>query len=116
MKPLLNPTTFCLRRLARANHPSQQNYSLRILQTIPPRSISTSTRMDAKFAPAARVAGQKQDVWSIINEAAAASPKQPIGWYRDMHSPIIFTDCCSEHGPRVFVSTGHEAIVSGISS
>ncbi|KAL1898685.1 arylformamidase [Ceratocystis pirilliformis] len=28
--------------------------------------------------PAARVSGQRQDVWSIINEAAAASPHQPI--------------------------------------
>ncbi|TAQ90055.1 hypothetical protein B7494_g1597 [Chlorociboria aeruginascens] len=32
----------------------------------------------AKLLPAARVAGQKQDVWTIVNEAAAASPKQPI--------------------------------------
>ncbi|KID97967.1 aminotransferase class I and II, partial [Metarhizium majus ARSEF 297] len=32
----------------------------------------------SKIKPAARVSGQKQDVWSIINEAAAASPKQPI--------------------------------------
>ncbi|KAM5343080.1 hypothetical protein ACJ41O_014046 [Fusarium nematophilum] len=31
-----------------------------------------------KLKPAARVSGQKQDVWSIINEAAAASPNQPI--------------------------------------
>ncbi|KAF1812494.1 kynurenine-oxoglutarate transaminase 1 mitochondrial precursor [Eremomyces bilateralis CBS 781.70] len=30
------------------------------------------------FKPAARVANQPQDVWSIINEAAAASPVQPI--------------------------------------
>ncbi|KZF19815.1 PLP-dependent transferase [Xylona heveae TC161] len=30
------------------------------------------------FRPAARVAGQKQDVWSIVNEAAASSPVQPI--------------------------------------
>lgn len=34
--------------------------------------------MQEKFKPAARVAGQRQDVWSIINEAALASPKQPI--------------------------------------
>ncbi|RMD40699.1 hypothetical protein DV735_g4423, partial [Chaetothyriales sp. CBS 134920] len=34
--------------------------------------------MSAKFQPAKRVAGQRQDVWSIINEAAAASPVQPI--------------------------------------
>ncbi|KAF4977572.1 hypothetical protein FZEAL_5943 [Fusarium zealandicum] len=31
-----------------------------------------------KLKPAARVEGQKKDVWSIINEAAAASPIQPI--------------------------------------
>ncbi|PHH59288.1 hypothetical protein CDD81_3412 [Ophiocordyceps australis] len=31
-----------------------------------------------KLQPASRVSGQRQDVWSIINEAAAASPKQPI--------------------------------------
>ncbi|KKA30418.1 hypothetical protein TD95_004588 [Thielaviopsis punctulata] len=31
-----------------------------------------------KIKPAARVSGQGQDVWSIINEAAAASPHQPI--------------------------------------
>ncbi|KAL1305269.1 hypothetical protein AAFC00_002180 [Neodothiora populina] len=30
------------------------------------------------YKPAARVAGQKQDVWTIVNEAAAASPVQPI--------------------------------------
>ncbi|RDA89938.1 hypothetical protein CP533_0290 [Ophiocordyceps camponoti-saundersi (nom. inval.)] len=34
--------------------------------------------MSKQIQPAARVSGQKQDVWSIINEAAAASPKQPI--------------------------------------
>ncbi|KAJ3552385.1 hypothetical protein NPX13_g11128 [Xylaria arbuscula] len=34
--------------------------------------------LPAKLKPAARVAGQRQDVWSIINEAAAASPVQPI--------------------------------------
>ncbi|KAF3765503.1 PLP-dependent transferase [Cryphonectria parasitica EP155] len=31
-----------------------------------------------KMKPAARVAGRRQDVWSIINEAAAASPIKPI--------------------------------------
>ncbi|KAG9256299.1 pyridoxal phosphate-dependent transferase [Emericellopsis atlantica] len=31
-----------------------------------------------KLKPAARVSGQRQDVWSIINEAAANSPNQPI--------------------------------------
>ncbi|KAK5073011.1 arylformamidase [Lithohypha guttulata] len=33
---------------------------------------------EEKFKPARRVAGQRQDVWSIINEAAAATPKQPV--------------------------------------
>lgn len=42
------------------------------------RFLATSPKMDIKFAPAKRVADQKQDVWSIVNEAAAASPKQPI--------------------------------------
>jgi len=37
-----------------------------------------STGLPAKLKPAARVAGQRQDVWSIINEAAASSPNQPI--------------------------------------
>jgi len=32
----------------------------------------------AKLQPAKRVAGRRQDVWSIVNEGAAASPKQPI--------------------------------------
>ncbi|KAK6826032.1 aminotransferase class I and II [Apiospora arundinis] len=40
---------------------------------------STMTNgLPSKLKPAARVTGQRQDVWSIINEAAAASPKQPI--------------------------------------
>ncbi|KAL1864393.1 hypothetical protein VTK73DRAFT_5913 [Phialemonium thermophilum] len=34
--------------------------------------------LNGKLKPAARVSGRRQDVWSIINEAAAASPKQPI--------------------------------------
>lgn len=44
-----------------------------------PRYLSITAKMDEKFKPAKRVAGQKLDVWSIVNEAAAASPKQPIG-------------------------------------
>lgn len=42
------------------------------------RGFTTGRMAEEKFKPAKRVAGQKQDVWSIINEAAAASPKQPI--------------------------------------
>ncbi|GAB1192259.1 hypothetical protein APSETT444_001448 [Aspergillus pseudonomiae] len=38
---------------------------------------ATTSRADP-FRPAKRVAGQRQDVWSIVNEAAAASPVQPI--------------------------------------
>ncbi|QUC21887.1 uncharacterized protein UV8b_06128 [Ustilaginoidea virens] len=41
-------------------------------------SRSIAMNGSSKIKPAARVSGQKQDVWSIINEAAAASPKQPI--------------------------------------
>ncbi|OKL59776.1 putative aminotransferase [Talaromyces atroroseus] len=48
--------------------------------------MSTSAPRADPFRPAARVAGQRQDVWlisvpglrSIVNEAAAASPVQPI--------------------------------------
>ena len=42
------------------------------------RAFTSSKMVEEKFKPAKRVAGQRQDVWSIINEAAAASPKQPI--------------------------------------
>ncbi|MCJ1350094.1 MAG: hypothetical protein MMC33_000075 [Icmadophila ericetorum] len=34
--------------------------------------------MKDPFRPARRVAGQKQDVWTIVNEAATKSPIQPI--------------------------------------
>lgn len=34
--------------------------------------------MSEKLKPAARVTSRRQDVWSIINEAAANSPNQPI--------------------------------------
>jgi kynurenine aminotransferase len=35
-------------------------------------------KTDRALKPAARVANQPQDVWTIVNEAAAASPVQPI--------------------------------------
>ncbi|KAL1648089.1 arylformamidase [Diplodia intermedia] len=38
---------------------------------------ATAARRDP-FKPAARVAGQKQDVWSIVNEAAAQTPVTPV--------------------------------------
>lgn len=42
------------------------------------RAMSSSPASKDPFRPAARVLGQQQDVWSIVNEAAAASPVQPI--------------------------------------
>ncbi|CEN59509.1 pyridoxal phosphate-dependent transferase [Aspergillus pseudodeflectus] len=42
------------------------------------RAMSATAARADPFKPAARVAGQRQDVWSIVNEAAAASPVQPI--------------------------------------
>lgn len=42
------------------------------------RSFTTTKMTEENFKPAKRVAGQRQDVWSIINEAAAATPKQPV--------------------------------------
>ncbi|KAL8377878.1 hypothetical protein RB595_008523 [Gaeumannomyces hyphopodioides] len=41
-------------------------------------SSSSTTAGSGKLKPAARVAGRRQDVWSIVNEAALASPMQPI--------------------------------------
>lgn len=50
-----------------------------LLATLPIRRMSNTARKRADaFRPAARVASVRQDVWSIVNEAAAASPKQPI--------------------------------------
>ncbi|KKK20072.1 putative kynurenine aminotransferase [Aspergillus rambellii] len=42
------------------------------------RAMSATAGRPDPFQPAKRVAGQRQDVWSIVNEAAAASPVQPI--------------------------------------
>ncbi|KAJ5108006.1 arylformamidase [Penicillium angulare] len=42
------------------------------------REMSATAARPDPFRPAKRVAGQRQDVWSIVNEAAAASPVQPI--------------------------------------
>ncbi|KAK3297862.1 pyridoxal phosphate-dependent transferase [Chaetomium fimeti] len=42
------------------------------------RRLHTTRVMSEKMKPAARVSGRRQDVWTIINEGAAASPKQPI--------------------------------------
>ncbi|KAL8746335.1 MAG: hypothetical protein Q9190_001629 [Brigantiaea leucoxantha] len=40
--------------------------------------MSAAPARSDPFKPARRVAGQTQDVWTIVNEAAAASPVQPI--------------------------------------
>ncbi|KAK2606984.1 hypothetical protein N8I77_005698 [Diaporthe amygdali] len=44
----------------------------------PSRRLYSAMAPTEKMKPAARVAGNRQDVWSIINEAATASPNQPI--------------------------------------
>lgn len=38
----------------------------------------TMATLSDKIKPAARVSGQRKDVWSFINEAAESSPNQPI--------------------------------------
>lgn len=54
--------------------------ALRSITPLHSRAFSGSVTMSQtrKLQPAARVEGQRQDVWSIINEAAASSPNQPI--------------------------------------
>lgn len=52
-----------------------------LLRTSPPpriilRLMSTTPPMAHKIKPAARVDGQRKDVWSIVNEAAAAATKE----------------------------------------
>ncbi|KAJ5380374.1 aminotransferase [Penicillium cataractarum] len=48
------------------------------LPSLGARTMSATASRPDPFRPAKRVAGQRQDVWSIVNEAAAASPVQPI--------------------------------------
>ncbi|KAL9636873.1 MAG: hypothetical protein Q9164_002549 [Protoblastenia rupestris] len=57
------------------------------------------------YRPAARVAGQKPDVWTIINEAATNSPVQPIinmgqGFF-GYNPPKFVTDAAKEALDRV---------------
>ncbi|KAH0558435.1 hypothetical protein GP486_004904 [Trichoglossum hirsutum] len=40
--------------------------------------MASNVAAERPLRPAKRVSGQRQDVWSIVNEAAAASPVQPI--------------------------------------
>lgn len=44
----------------------------------PARAMSATTARRDPYKPAARVAGQRQDVWSIVNEAAAQTPVTPV--------------------------------------
>ncbi|KAI1821229.1 aminotransferase class I and II [Xylaria intraflava] len=68
----LSRLRFGSRFLALGNRFQQQSVAYRNFYT------PMAAQLPAKLKPAARVAGQRQDVWSIINEAAAASPIQPI--------------------------------------
>lgn len=42
------------------------------------RFFASTAMVQDPFKPAARVAGQRKDVWSIVNEAAQASSVQPM--------------------------------------
>lgn len=72
-------TRFCLLNPPR-NRIASSSFSVKRVGNYPTvtRTIHSTARMSEKYAPAKRVAGQKQDVWSIVNEAAAQSPVQPI--------------------------------------
>ncbi|KAJ5665878.1 arylformamidase [Penicillium maclennaniae] len=58
--------------------PSSLSSALPRLPGYRARGMSATAARPDPFKPAKRVAGQRQDVWSIVNEAAAASPVQPI--------------------------------------
>ena len=81
--PRLTTANFAPARAPAPFHPAP-TVSVSCLSRVPPvprvplRAMSATTRREDPFKPAARVAGQKQDVWSIVNEAAAASPIKPI--------------------------------------
>ncbi|KAL9126705.1 MAG: hypothetical protein Q9217_004285 [Psora testacea] len=69
-----------------------------------PLTTTAMVRSDP-YRPAARVAGQKQDVWTIINEAATNSPIQPIinmgqGFF-GYNPPKFVTDAAKEALNRV---------------
>ena len=79
MQPLRRiATAFTIRRAA-ADYTFVSHTGLHIdIPSRRARLFSTSTMRQDPFKPAARVAGQRQDVWTIVNEAATASPVQPI--------------------------------------
>lgn len=64
--------------LQRLNHVLRTGSSSLSLPHQISRTFATTAMAHEPFRPARRVAGQKQDVWSIVNEAAQASPIQPI--------------------------------------
>ncbi|KAL8703748.1 MAG: hypothetical protein Q9201_003073 [Fulgogasparrea decipioides] len=62
--------------------------------------MSSNSVSTDRFRPASRVADQNLDVWTIINEAASASPVQPIinmgqGFY-GYNPPKFITDAAKE--------------------
>ena len=67
-----------LRQIAKSayQHPSAGTTTLTSQSA---RSFTTSAMVKGDpFKPARRVADQRQDVWSIVNEAAQASSVQPM--------------------------------------
>ncbi|PCD44911.1 hypothetical protein AU210_000360 [Fusarium oxysporum f. sp. radicis-cucumerinum] len=74
-----------LRSILTPSRPSQSVLQTTLRSNIPlhlsrsfSSSVSVMSNQTQKLKPAARVQGQKKDVWSMINEAAASSPIQPI--------------------------------------
>ncbi|KAL8949902.1 MAG: hypothetical protein Q9222_004027 [Ikaeria aurantiellina] len=62
--------------------------------------MGSTVAQSGLFRPASRVAGQKQDVWTIVNEAATTSPVQPIinmgqGFF-GYNPPKFITDAAKE--------------------
>ncbi|KAI4127037.1 MAG: hypothetical protein LQ338_003406 [Usnochroma carphineum] len=77
-----------------------RNYLFKSVQPNCRRRMGSVSVDGELFRPAKRVAGQKQDVWSIINEAATASPVQPIinmgqGFF-GYNPPKFITDAAKE--------------------
>ncbi|KAI4241832.1 MAG: hypothetical protein L6R40_004378 [Gallowayella cf. fulva] len=67
--------------------------------------MSSIPKQQVRFRPASRVVGQQQDVWTTINEAATASPVQPIinmgqGFF-GYNPPKFITDAAKEALDRV---------------
>ncbi|KAI9768594.1 MAG: hypothetical protein M1840_004791 [Geoglossum simile] len=68
-----------MRRIAASNPLSYFHSRLKAGSFAPlNRPMALTTALGRPVKPAKRVSGQRQDVWSIVNEAAIASPVQPI--------------------------------------